>query len=464
MDKKWFENEVNQIDVPTQDINQSISEGIMRANKEKTVKPKRGTLKRTVFISGTAAMLLLGSGFVSPAMQRVLADVPLFGKAYQQFHDYIGQNLMASQLVTELHQKASSNNIDVTATSVYFDGGIITMTFKVNSDTRKDLNDGAEMVHFTLFNGERKWMIASESDIKKTKDGYVGFIQIGYPDKNIPDQLTLPVTITSINDIRGQWKFDIPVVKLPYKTLHIRQKEKQAADGPIVEPKTVILGKESTVIDYDVITSLEHPNDRASIIKVTDDKGNEVPYLMSGITLTDRKKIGDRIHRESRMILGKVKDDAKYVKIEASSDKSDSEKTLPLKKAPASVSADLHSFNIAFDQVKQNGNKLVVDYHLKNVIRSKIDVDSMQNFLETISLIDSAYKSFDEAPVGHSVKGNFTKVLNSSKLQFQSVFTIDDEFGAEKFSLEQYSLDVDFGYLSTFYSTSLKPIKVQLSR
>ncbi|MDI3410548.1 hypothetical protein QKW52_10130 [Bacillus sonorensis] len=88
----------------------------------------------------------------------------------------------------------------------------------------------------------------------------------------------------------------------------------------------------------------------------------------------------------------------------------------------------------------------------------------MQNFLETISLIDSAYKSFDEAPVGHSVKGNFTKVLNSSKLQFQSVFTIDDEFGAEKFSLEQYSLDVDFGYLSTFYSTSLKPIKVQLSR
>lgn len=290
MDKKWFENEVNQIDVPTQDINQSISEGIMRANKEKTVKPKRGTLKRTVFISGTAAMLLLGSGFVSPAMQRVLADVPLFGKAYQQFHDYIGQNLMASQLVTELHQKASSNNIDVTATSVYFDGGIITMTFKVNSDTRKDLNDGAEMVHFTLFNGERKWMIASESDIKKTKDGYVGFIQIGYPDKNIPDQLTLPVTITSINDIRGQWKFDIPVVKLPYKTLHIRQKEKQAADGPIVEPKTVILGKESTVIDYDVITSLEHPNDRASIIKVTDDKGNEVPYLMSGITLTDRKK------------------------------------------------------------------------------------------------------------------------------------------------------------------------------
>ena len=79
-------------------------------------------MKRTVFVSSAAAVLLLGSGFVSPAMQSVLADVPLIGKAYQQFHDYVGQNLVAGQLVTELNEKASSNNLDVTATSVYFDG------------------------------------------------------------------------------------------------------------------------------------------------------------------------------------------------------------------------------------------------------------------------------------------------------------------------------------------------------
>ena len=46
------------------------------------------------------------------------------------------------------------------------------MTFKVKSDTRKDLDDGARMIHFTLFNGERKWAIASQGDLKKTEDGY----------------------------------------------------------------------------------------------------------------------------------------------------------------------------------------------------------------------------------------------------------------------------------------------------
>ncbi|XBM34355.1 DUF4179 domain-containing protein [Bacillus licheniformis] len=305
MDKQRFKNEVNKIDVPTKEIRESIDKGIKRAKREKTFRPKRA-VKRTVFVSSAAAVLLLGSGFVSPAMQSVLADVPLIGKAYQQFHDYVGQNLVAGQLVTELNEKASSNNIDVTATSVYFDGGIIGMTFKVKSDTRKDLDDGARMIHFTLFNGERKWAIASQGDLKKTEDGYTGYIQVGYPDKHIPDKLTLPVTITNINGIRGKWKFDIPVDKLPYKTLHITKNNTQSADGHKLAVKTVILGKESTVIDYEVSNSEEHPNDRTSVIKVTDDKGNEIPYLSGGQWTTDSTKNGNKVRHEERLILGKV--------------------------------------------------------------------------------------------------------------------------------------------------------------
>ena len=461
MDKQWFKNEVNKINVPTKEIRESIDKGIKRAKREKTFRPKRA-VKRTVFVSSAAAVLLLGSGFVSPAMQSVLADVPLIGKAYQQFHDYVGQNLVAGQLVTELNEKASSNNIDVTATSVYFDGGIIGMTFKVKSDTRKDLDDGARMIHFTLFNGERKWAIASQGDLKKTEDGYTGYIQVGYPDKHIPDKLTLPVTITNINGIRGKWKFDIPVDKLPYKTLHITKNNTQSADGHKLAVKTVILGKESTVIDYEVSNSEEHPNDRTSIIKVTDDKGNEIPYLSGGQRTTDSTKKGNKVRHEERLILEKVNKGTKYLKIEASSSMGDSEKTLPLTKTPAALSADRHDFQIAVDQVKQNGSKLSVDYHLKHVDQSKIDMDSMQNFLETMSLVDSDYKGFDEAPEGHSVKGNFTKVLDPEKLRFRSDFTLDGEFGAKNFSLDQYSLDVEFGYLSAFYSTPFKPIKVQL--
>ncbi|MDA7025210.1 DUF4179 domain-containing protein [Bacillus sp. CLL-7-23] len=455
MDKNRFKNEVNQIHIPEQELSESISAGIKRANQEKTRRPNR--VKRNIFISGAAAVLLLGSGFISPSMQNVLADVPMFGKSYQKFHDFIGQNLVQAQQVTELNQKASCNNIDVTATSVYFDGGIIGMTFKVKSDTRKDLDDERLSLESTVFNGGRKWEIASVSDMKKTDDGYLGYIQIGYPDKEIPDQLTVPVTITSINGIRGKWVFNIPAKKLPYRTV----KFKQNNTSDQIKPKKVVIGKESTVIDYEVTAS---PNEGVGIGKVTDDKGREIDYLMGNQKLADPKRVGNSVQQEMRWILGKVDKDTKYLIIKAGSHKGDSAKTLPLQKTPAVVSADHHDFKIAVDQIKKNGNKLVVNYHLKNINRSMIDIDSMQNFLETMSLIDSAYQTYEEAPNGHSVKGNFTKILDSKKLHFQSVFKIDGEFGAKNFSLDHYSLAVDFAYLSAFYSTPLKPVKVKLTK
>ncbi|XBO86183.1 hypothetical protein AAGG52_23705 [Bacillus licheniformis] len=35
MDKQWFKNEVNKIDVPTKEIRESIDKGINRAKREK---------------------------------------------------------------------------------------------------------------------------------------------------------------------------------------------------------------------------------------------------------------------------------------------------------------------------------------------------------------------------------------------------------------------------------------------
>ncbi|WP_241976835.1 hypothetical protein [Bacillus paralicheniformis] len=64
MDKQWFKNEVNKINVPTKEIRESIDKGINRAKREKRFRPKHA-MKRTIFVSGAAAVLLLGSGFVS---------------------------------------------------------------------------------------------------------------------------------------------------------------------------------------------------------------------------------------------------------------------------------------------------------------------------------------------------------------------------------------------------------------
>ncbi|MDI5790712.1 hypothetical protein PO124_26605 [Bacillus licheniformis] len=79
-------------------------------------------------------------------------------------------------------------------------------------------------------------------------------------------------------------------------------------------------------MDYEVSNSEEHPNDRTSVIKVTDDKGNEIPYLSGGQWTTDSTKNGNKVRHEERLILGKVNKGTKHLKIEASSSMGDSER------------------------------------------------------------------------------------------------------------------------------------------
>ena len=67
---------------------------------------------------------------------------------------------------------------------------------------------------------------------------------------------------------------------------------------------------------------------------MTDDKGNEIPYLSGGQWTTDSTKNGNKVRHEERLILGKVNKGTKHLKIEASSSMGDSEKTLPLTKRP----------------------------------------------------------------------------------------------------------------------------------
>lgn len=286
MDKQWFDDEINKIDVPKQELNMSIQKGIARAKAEKPVKKIYKRRKIALLTAASICIGVLGSGFVFPQMSRVLAEVPIIGKIYSHFHDTIGQNLSASKLVTELNQQAVSNGISVTMNSVYYDGGRIGVTFKVDNPDQVVIrnNSGRDFYYdFKLVDGSPKWMSAASFDGKITKDGWFGNIHIDYPEKELPRNTTLPITITSIGDTKGTWKFDIPVQQLENKIINPHQSISSEDKEHTFNFEKITVGKESIAIDYKAIYPLIGENDLARIGKVTDDKGNEIDFKTSGI-------------------------------------------------------------------------------------------------------------------------------------------------------------------------------------
>ena len=463
MDKQWFRDEVNKVDIPKEELNMAIQKGIARAKAEKPVKKIYKKRRIALLIAASICIGVLGTGFVFPQMTRVLADVPLVGKVYSYFYDSIGQNLSASKLVTELNQQAVSNGISVTMNSVYYDGGRIGITFKVDNPEEVFIknNSGRDFYYdFKLFDGSEKWGRAASWNGKITKDGWLGNIHIDYPEKELPPNTTLPITITSIGDTKGIWKFDIPVQQIENKVISPQASVSSEDTEHTLNFEKITVGKSSIAIDYKAMYPLAGENDLARIGKVTDDKGNEIDFKRSG-TEFGREKVGNRIESDERSIFGKVPEDAEFITLHPNVRLSEKPSIQALnQKAPFEIQSTRSDFKIVVNSIQHKKQKLILQYTLQNVDTKHISMDELINRGEVMNLIDSSYLDKEFAPIGHVIKGSNVKVLDKEKLQFQATFQLDGEYGVKNFSLKNYVLEVE---MSPYHPEKpLPPVKIQL--
>ncbi|MGG2017672.1 DUF4179 domain-containing protein [Bacillus sp. S10(2024)] len=463
MDKQWVNDEINKIEVPREDLQSAIKNGMNRAKQEKPTKRKYKRRKIAWLAAASVCIGVLGSGFVFPQMNRVLAEVPLIGKVYDYFHDTMGQDLTESKLVTELNQQAVSNGVSVTMRSVYYDGGRISVVFKV--DNPKKVRIGKIFANefdydFKLVDGSRKWQSSASWIGRRTENGWLGNIRINYPEKELPPNTTLPITITSIGETKGFWKFDVPVKQLDNKKINLQQSISSEDQQHTVNFESITIGKGATTIDYKAIYPFVGEKDLALIEKITDDKGKKIHLSSSGIEL-EREKVGDHVESEGRSIFGKIPDSAEFITIYPLVRLSEKPVIMKLdKKTPFEIKSTRSDFKIIVNKIQHKNKRLIVNYTLQNVDRKHISMDELINRGEVMNLKGSAYIDKEFAPIGHVVKGSTVKVLDEEKLQFQATFRLDGEYGVKNFSLKDYVLEVE---MSVYHPEKvLPPVKIKV--
>lgn len=305
MSKDWFNEQIEKIEVPRDDVYWAIHKGIELGRKEKKKKKWLSGLRKTSFITSSAASILLVSGLIFSPVSQVLASVPIIGGLYDNFNSGMGKELTATQLVTELNEKATSNGIDVTLTSAFYDGYVIGFTFKANGEdisVNSNQDIGPEAGYsYHLFDGidNKQWGGTTEGLTKKG-NSYIGAFSLEYPEKELPKELTIPLVFTHIGGKDGEWKFNVPVQQIPVNEIESNTITSSTDGTYTFQMESLIRGEATTIINYHT-TIPEFVSKDIFHLKVVDDHGNELSS--SGV------------NSQIATFSEKVDEDAKYLMI-----------------------------------------------------------------------------------------------------------------------------------------------------
>ncbi|WP_411334837.1 DUF4179 domain-containing protein [Metabacillus indicus] len=443
MNKSWFDSQIDDIAVPEDDIMAAVSRGIHEGKKQK----KKKMFASAGVLSGSAAAIILGTGFFFAPVNGVLASVPLIGSLYEPFSSFtIGKELASAGLVKELNEKAESGGISITLTSAYYEGNVVGITFKAEGENlpekwKEGPNDPASGYSLSLFDGKESSQLAGSHSLVETENGYIGTAEYYLDEKKLPSDFTLPLTFTSIAGEKGDWKFEVPLKRIEPKVLAVNGVSKSGSESVTIQ--TVAKGKATTVIEYKTILSNEY--DQLSF-KIKDAGGKE-QFPVSSEVIRSEKKAG-MIVTDWRVL---YTDD--FIK------NTDELTLLPVidrdeppaiaKLSPSLVvESSRFGYQLRVEQVKRDGDQLIVDYQLSNASGEEFKMDVLQNFAEGVSIKNKETL----------MNGKISIAADQKELRFQSVYAIPSET-----DMKDLTLSVPFGVLSMNRpSEKMEPIKIEL--
>lgn len=470
MDKEWF-NRQHDEELPRDEILKAIHEGMNSGRRIKRRNKVKSGMKLSAWVSGTAASVVLASGFVFSPVNTVLAEVPLIGKLYEQLNFDIGKELAASNLVTEINQKATSNGVDVTVTSAFYDGNVIGVTIEAEGE---DLSleamdkERSPEAGYSISGSDKEQLPGSRSGLKKVKDGtYVAALEFELQEKELPKNYTLPLTFNLMANKKGTWRFNIPVTQLPVEKIKLDTAASSDNGAHAIKLKSLSIGKATATLGYTTSHPVDGIEERVNM-KVLDDRGRRVPLRGNGsVKINENETL---ITKQSEVQLGKIEDDVKYLMVYPEVVRRELLLTEPLNQTfPFEVNSLNSDFKAIVQNVNKKNNELVIDYEIVNVNKTKVNEDGYNQFADGINLIQTSkvietddlqlqYDILSDSPDSFIVI-NKSKRLTKDKRIYRTVFDLER---VKDFNISDYSIMLPFGNLSKDERINIAPIKVQI--
>ncbi|MBW3112230.1 DUF4179 domain-containing protein [Bacillus sp. MCCB 382] len=450
MDRKWFEEELEKIEVPKDDLYRSISTGIQKGRKHKV---RRKRLKVSAGITTAAASMILVSGFLFSPVNNALAKLPVLGGIYEKVGSGVGKELYSSDKVTEVNQAATSNGVDITITSSYYDGNVIGVTFKAKGDdlSIEHMDEGNRPVSgysYHLFDGkEQKQWGAGSSGLKKDGEEFIGSIEFYKDGKELPEDFTLPLTFTHMADVNGTWSFDVPVKRIPSETMQTDART-VSPDGEFeLQMTSVTKGKATTILEYKY--TVESEKDSLDLI-VFDDLGNRLSKSSAEVLQT--KEVHGKVEKTVReLFTSKLNDKAHSLKVQADMKRVDDDALHSLKSTiPFHIKSPRFGYQITVEDIQNTKGKVTVNFTIDDIKEKQFRYDILENIAQFVQMIPSKDIHRDDKDeldynkmLNHMIRSTDTKTIDKAALRYQITFDLPKDA-----DLDDYSLIVPFESLS----------------
>lgn len=199
--EKEIKKAIDEIEVPMEKLDDAIAKGIKQG------KPKTKRYAIPLFASVAMIGIILCSGFVSPKMGNVLANMPFIGFMYKiEEHDVGLHVAMMDENKVTLNEVIESNGVTITVEDVVYDGTRIAFTY-----TQEKYD---EIYPLTIkVNGEEINFSESLRGKLEAESGFRGLIEF-IPTEPLPDSFHLEVSIYRIGDVEGRWVFSTDITKV----------------------------------------------------------------------------------------------------------------------------------------------------------------------------------------------------------------------------------------------------------
>ena len=444
MSKRSLQNEYKQIPVPQAALQERIRQGMEQGKQEQQIKrPKR--LRRLIVSTGLAASLLITSTFVIPSFATAMAKVPLLGQMYRPFleQENTGTAISQKQLATKIHQVASDNGIDIQVIDAYYDGATIGMNLTATGvpDVKAEARSGL----YELFKGDKRFAGTETMELvhfKQVKGVWQGRIEYTLGETKLQDAIRIPIVLTDVFGVKGNWSFNVPVKRLPA----VEQVYGTTVKNPIYQTEVtldkLIQGKGSTSFDY---TTRSPEKERARVeMTLLDLSGKEIIHNWTWSTQSvKRTKTTKAAIERSRLIIGNYVIPKGNYLLQPSLSIDINTQPIPLTEPlPYRQQSETHPIEMTITSIETTPEQVVVEFSTNS--RSS-QFDTKLDIRNSMYLLKGT-----EPPDGRGIKAKVT-ALDTDKQTFRSTFRLPEP---SEHTREEYYLET--GYSNTLVNTPLE--------